>query len=211
MEKLNIADIKELFLNLKNVMLKNRDYLIDLDSKMGDSDLGLTMVSAFSSASAFAENYSENDVGLLFMKAGMEMAKSAPSTMGTLMGTGFMRGGKALKGKSDLTLSDFVIFWEAFVTGLMDRGKAKPGDKTIIDSLYPAMSALKAESEKGSRLYPAFVKAKEASEEGVEKAKTMIAQFGRAAYYQEKSATIIDPGTVVGKLLIETFTDYIKG
>lgn len=210
MEQIEISDVKRLLSKLSSVMHSNRDYLIDLDSKMGDGDLGLTMDAAFLAASDFAENYNEKDAGMLFMKVGMEMAKAAPSTMGTLVGTGFMRGGKAVKGKSELVLSDLVLFWEAFVKGIMERGKAKPGDKTILDSLYPAMIVLKEESEKGEQLYAAFVKASSVAKEGVEKAKTMIAQFGRAAYYQEKSAEFIDPGTVVGQILVETFAESFK-
>ncbi len=72
------------------------------------------------------------------MKAGMLMAKAAPSTMGTLMGTGFMRGGKAVSGTDEISTTDLAEFFQAFVTGIMERGKAKPGEKTIIDSLKPA-------------------------------------------------------------------------
>jgi len=210
-EKLLIADVKKLMTELKVVMVENRDYLIELDGHMGDSDLGLTMSAAFTAASDFAEAYGDDDIGMLLSKAGMAMSKAAPSTMGTLMGTGFMRGGKALKGKTEIGLSDLSLFWDAFVTGLMDRGKAKPGDKTIIDALHPAMLVLKDEADSGIELYPAFLKAQKAADEGVETAKALQAQFGKAAYYGEKSCGQIDPGTIVGKLLIDTFTDYFRG
>ncbi len=210
MEKLLISDFKEILNKLKDVMVENRDYLIEIDGIMGDSDLGLTMSAAFTAASDLAEDYSDDDIGTMLSKAGMAMSKAAPSTMGTLMGTGFMRGGKALKGKAEINLKNLYSFWDAFMTGLLDRGKAKIGDKTINDSLYPAVLVLKDESDRNSELYPAFQKALKAAEEGVEKATAMQAQFGKAAYYGEKSRGKVDPGSIVGKLLIETFTDYFK-
>ena len=210
MKKLEISDIKHILNDLKVVMVENRDYLVKIDGVMGDSDLGLTMSAAFTAGSDLADEYTDDDIGTLFAKAGMAMAKAAPSTMGTLMGTGFMRGGKALKGKSEIDLQDLYLFWDAFMTGLLDRGRAKIGDKTINDSLYPAVLVLKEESGSGSELYPAFQKALIATEAGVEKATTMQAQFGKAAYYGEKSRGVIDPGSIVGKLLIETFTKYFN-
>ena len=207
-EKLLFPDVKTIFGLLKEVMASNKDRLIEIDGIMGDGDLGLTMASAFSAAAD--EIPEEPDLGKVFTKAGMAMAKAAPSTMGTLMGTGFMRGGKAVKEKTELGLEEMARFWRAFVEGLEERGKAKPGDKTIIDSLDPAASALEKAAVAGKSLNEGFADALLAAEGGMENTRTMAAQFGRMAYNQEKSKTLIDPGSVVGHLLIKTFADYIK-
>jgi dihydroxyacetone kinase-like protein len=207
-ETLLFSDVKSIFGSLKEVMLSNKEKLIELDGIMGDGDLGLTMFTAFNAA---AEDFAdEPDLGKVFIKAGMAMAKAAPSTMGTLMGTGFMRGGKAVKEKTVLGAAEMAQFWRAFVEGLEERGKAKPGDKTIIDSLDPAASALEKVVADGKSLHEGFAAACSAAEAGMENTKTMIAQFGRMAYNQEKSKTLIDPGAVVGYLLIKTFADYIS-
>ena len=209
MEILLLADIKKLYDSLKEVMNSNRDKLIELDGVMGDGDLGLTMVAAFNAA---VDDFpaEETDLGKLFTKTGMAIARAAPSTMGTLMGTGFMRGGKAVKEKKQLGLDEMALFWRAFVQGMEERGKAKPGDKTIIDSLDPAASALEKAAAEGKTLKEGFTSALAAAETGMENTKTMIAQFGRMAYNQEKSKTLVDPGSVVGFLLIKTFADYIS-
>jgi len=219
-EKLLPRDIKLLMNNLKEVMLSNKEKLIELDGIMGDGDLGLTMAKAFSVASDEVSALfpdlkdgtatEEADIGKIFIKAGMAMAKAAPSTMGTLMGTGFMRGGKAVREKAELSIHDMAVFWRAFVEGLEERGKSKPGDKTIIDSLDPAASALESAASAGRSLKEGFAGAAAAAEAGVENARTMTAQCGRLAYNQEKSKTLIDPGTVVGFLLIKSFADYIS-
>jgi dihydroxyacetone kinase-like protein len=137
------------------------------------------------------------------MKAGMTMAKSAPSTMGTLVATGFMRGGKVLSGKQELDAADLAEFFRAFVQGLMERGTAKPGDKTIIDSLHPAAEALAAEKDGG--LKKALAAALAAAEEGLESTKEMIAQHGRVAYYKEQSLGKVDPGATVGVYIVQGF------
>jgi dihydroxyacetone kinase-like protein len=208
-EKLSLDDAKNLMGALKETMLSNRGRLIELDGVMGDGDLGLTMVSAFSAAADESAASAETDIGKFFTKAGMAMAKAAPSTMGTLMGTGFIRGGKAVKEKTELTLAETAVFWRAFVEGLEERGKAKPGDKTIIDSLDPAAAALEKAAAGKKSLGEGFAAARAAAEAGVENTRTMAAQFGRMAYNQEKSKALIDPGSVVGCLLIKVFADYI--
>jgi dihydroxyacetone kinase-like protein len=176
---------------------------------MGDGDLGLTMSSAFTAAAETAA-MEETDLGKVFTKSGMAMAKAAPSTMGTLMATGFMRGGKAVKEKTSLGLADMALFWRSFVAGIMERGKAKPGDKTIVDALEPAAAALEQAAAEVKSLRGGFAEAAAAAAAGCERTKTMAAQFGRMAYNQEKSRDKIDPGAVVGSLLIKTFSDVIS-
>jgi dihydroxyacetone kinase-like protein len=210
MDKLTVQNLRELFSRLKSMAIENKDYLIELDGVMGDSDLGLTMVAVFTAADKVAAEYSEADIGGLFMKAGMAMANAAPSTMGTLMATGFMRGGKALKGVEEMELSHLSSFWAAFVNGLMERGKAKPGEKTIIDALHPASVALEKSLLSEATLKQAIQEAKTAAHIGMELTRTMVAQHGRAAYYQEKSRTVQDPGAVLGSLVVNTFSDYIS-
>jgi dihydroxyacetone kinase-like protein len=210
-EKLSLDDAKNLLAALKETMVSNKNRLIELDGVMGDGDLGLTMAGAFGAAADESAASTETDIGKFFTKAGMAMARAAPSTMGTLMGTGFMRGGKAVREKTELFLADMAVFWRAFVDGLEERGKAKPGDKTIIDSLEPAAAALEKAASQGKSLGEGFADARSAAEAGMENTRTMTAQFGRMAYNQEKSKTLIDPGSVAGSLLITSFAEYIGG
>ena len=207
MDSLNIDAVKGFLGRMNAVAADNKDYLIELDSKMGDGDLGLTMAAVFSAMDEFAQGYEDDDIGGLLMKGGMAMAKAAPSTMGTLMATGFMRGGKALKGCSSMSVQDASAFWSAFVEGIMDRGKSKPGEKTIVDSLYPAAEAWKSAAT--DDLIAAAGAAAAAAADGLENTKNMVAQHGRAAYYQEKSKEIQDPGATIGSILVRTFADYL--
>ena len=207
MEALEKESILGILLNLKNTMIENRDYLVELDGRMGDGDLGLTMSKGFSAAYDELKETEETDIGMILVKAGMIIAKTAPSTMGTLLGTGFMRGGKAIKGKTEIAPPDLALFFQDFVQGLMDRGKAQPGDKTIIDSIKPAADALKMSAGEGFK--PALEAACKAAEAGLEATKEMIAQHGRIAYYKEKSRGHQDPGATVGVLMIKVFAETV--
>ncbi len=211
MEVIKRSDLPALFRAWKGVMADNKDALITLDGVMGDGDLGLTMLAAFTAAAAEVAAATEADLGLVLMKAGMAMAKAAPSTMGTLVGTGYMRAGKALKDKPAIAVPELALFFQAFVTGLMDRGKAKPGDKTIIDALHPVALALEMGAAQGLTLAAAAPVMAKAAADGLESTKTMVAQHGRAAYYQEKSRDKQDPGATVGCLLVTTLADFILG
>ncbi|MFA7671618.1 MAG: dihydroxyacetone kinase subunit L, partial [Sphaerochaetaceae bacterium] len=181
MSLLRLKDFKAIFTLLNEMAQKNKEYLINLDSVMGDGDLGLTMATLFKAADEFAKEYTDDDVGSFLMKAGMVMAKAAPSTMGTLMATGFMRGGKTLKGKTEIDLPDMASFWRSFTDGIGERGKSKVGEKTILDSLDPAATKLEKSTDS---LKEALRSAKEEAQKGVEATKNMVAQHGRAAYYQ---------------------------
>ena len=203
MSYLRKDDIIKILQNLKQLFNDNRAYLVELDARMGDGDLGLTMSKAFTAVYDELGDTAETDIGKILMKAGMLMAKAAPSTMGTLMGTGFMRGGKAISGKGEITTADLAEFFQAFVTGIMERGKAKPGEKTIIDSLKPAADTLL--ELKGEDVGKALQEALRSSEKGLESTKNMVAQHGRIAYYKEQSRGQEDPGATAGVILMKGF------
>jgi len=203
MNSLGKDDIIKILQNLKQLFNDKRDFLVELDGRMGDGDLGLTMSRAFTVACDELVDTQETDPGKILMKAGMLMAKAAPSTMGTLMGTGFMRGGKAIAGKSEITTTDLADFFQAFVGGIMERGKAKPGEKTIIDSLKPAADTLSQASQEDAT--KALQDALKSAEKGLDSTKDMVAQHGRIAYYKEQSKGQEDPGATAGVILIKGF------
>jgi len=210
MDKINAKSVKELFAKIKDMMIENEDLLFKLDSEMGDGDLGLTMSKGFTKVNEVIKEMDEEDIGKIFIKAGMTLASAVPSTMGTLMATGLMRAGKAVRGKKEVNLSDFALMMKDFVNGIIERGKARPGDKTIIDSLLPASDALKKASEKGESLIESFKEAYRSSKKGVEATKEMVSKHGKALYHIERSAGKEDPGAVAGMLLIKAFYDYLK-
>ncbi len=188
-----------------DLMEANKQYLIDLDSALGDGDLGLTMTAGFAEALNFVTSSTENDLGKLTAQMGMAISKKVPSTMGTLVASGFMGAGKSAKGHQLLNGDEFAAYMEAFVAGVMNRGKASAGDRTIVDSLRPAADALKQAVQAGDDLKTALEKAAKAAAAGVEATKQMQPKFGRAVYYGDQVLGKEDQGAVVGKLIFEGF------
>jgi phosphoenolpyruvate---glycerone phosphotransferase subunit DhaL len=207
MESLGIKEIRAIISGIAGVMAEKKDELITLDGAMGDGDLGLTMEKGFAAAHDEAEKTEEADLGKFLMKIGMAIAKAAPSTMGTLIATGFMSGGKAVMGAAALGAKQMAAFWDAFAAGIMQRGKSKPGEKTVVDVLLPAAEAFKGRVAAGAGLADAFSALTKAAAEGREKAKDMIAQHGRLAYYQEQSRGRDDPGAVACLYILQSFAD----
>lgn len=187
-----------------------REELIALDGLVGDSDLGLTMSKGFAAAAAAVAG-SEKPLGKVFLDAGMALARAAPSTMGTLLATGFLRGGKALEGAQAMGTAEARAFWEAFLGGILERGKARPGDKTVVDALWPAVESLKASQAGGLPLAEALSAAAEAAGRGVEDTRAMVAQHGKAACFGEKTRGLQDAGATVGALLLQVLLQQVTG
>jgi len=211
METLGIADIKAIVGGIAAIMADRKDELTTLDGAMGDGDLGLTMEKAFTAARDEAAALDEADAGKFLQKLGMVMARTAPSTMGTLAATGFMSGGKAVVGQSSLGPKEVAAFFQAFVAGIMQRGKSKPGEKTIVDVLFPAAEAISKAVDSGGGLAEAFHACRAAAAKGRVDAQGMMAQHGRVAYYQEQSIGKDDPGAVAGTYILQGFCDHVDG
>lgn len=208
--KLIISDFKKIMEVIRDIMVENKDYLIKLDSVMGDGDLGLTMATGFNEAVKSVNDYDSEEIGMFLMKFGMAMNNAASSTMGTLVSSAIIRAAKSAKGKTEIDNQTYVEMAEAAVQGIMDRGKAKVGDKTILDSLVPAVEALKKNVEGGQTLVEAYKEASKAAAEGFEKTKDMVSQHGRAHYYGEKSKGNLDPGAAVAMLATEAICNYLN-
>lgn len=199
------AYIIRFFKDIQDIMCDNRNYLIKLDSVVGDGDLGLTMSDGFTAAYKAISDSEETDIGKLLYYGGKAMSQAVPSTMGTLMASGLMQAGKELKGKTNLEPMDTVKMFQAYLEGVVKRGKAKLGEKTFIDGLDPAVKALNNSLENGNSISEASKDARKAAEEGFENTTDMVAVHGRAATRGEESRTLEDPGAAVAMLIMKAF------
>ncbi|XMB66008.1 dihydroxyacetone kinase subunit DhaL [Mycoplasmatota bacterium zrk1] len=207
--QINREHINQIFITLGDIMVENKNYLTELDAAIGDGDLGLTMSKGFSELASIVTDIHEEDLGKLLFKLGSNLANTVPSTMGTLMASGLMKAGKALKGNNSFNDEEMAAFFDNFVIGVMERGKGKPGDKTVIDSLYPASESLKESVFEGKDLRISINEAYKASVDGLESTINMTSTHGKAAVFQEKSVGKQDPGATVGKLFVEGFYKVI--
>ncbi|MDR2758655.1 MAG: dihydroxyacetone kinase subunit L [Spirochaetaceae bacterium] len=195
--------------SISDLISVNRDYLIELDQQNGDGDLGISMSAGFRAVADYLSGTEETDLGKLLMKCGSVFNEAAPSSLGTILAMGMMGMAKVLKGKEDASLSEIVLALEGGIRSIMEKAKSKPGEKTIMDALCPAVKVLK--NAAGSNESAAWEAAAQAATEGSESTRTMKPVHGRAAYYGEKSIGILDGGSVVGKLIFQGICDYRSG
>ncbi len=210
MDIIRKAELTQILDEIVTTMEGAKDELIELDGAMGDGDLGLTMVKGFTAVAEEIRTLDETDIGKIMMKLGLKMNATAPSTMGTLVSTCFLKAAPAAKGKTELTLADMVEMGRGAVAGVMERGKSKPGDKTMLDALYPAVEALGAAAAAGDSLTDAWQKAYEAAKDGMEKTTSMQSVHGRAAYYQEKSVGRQDPGATAMMYIVSGIAKAVR-
>jgi dihydroxyacetone kinase-like protein len=187
----------------------NRDYLCKLDGALGDGDIGITMSKGFKAIVVSLPDTSDEDIGGIWVKSALVMGEAVASTMGTLISTAMLRGGKLLIGKNELSNEDLILFVEAMVKGISERGKAKVGDKTILDSLAPAAEAMVLANNEKASIAEMMERALEAAENGVKKTISMQSKHGRAGRYMERSIGLQDPGATVGALILKGFAAVI--
>lgn len=195
----------------QEVVAENKEYLTGLDSAIGDADHGINIDRGMRAAVAKTEGLPEGDIGNLLRTVGMALVSTVGGAGGPLYGTLFMQMGMATKGKSELALEDLAGAVEAAVQGVQSRGKAEPGDKTMVDALAPAAEALRAAVGNGSELDHALKESAEAARLGMEATIPLVARKGRASYLGERSAGHQDPGATSSYLLIKCAEEALVG
>ncbi len=210
MKSLEPQVVTGLFPRLASRFEAERDALIALDGKVGDSDLGLTMSKAFVAARDAVAALDDPDLPTQMKVAGAAIAKAAPSTMGTLMATGFLRGSKALAEAEVLDVAGLAAFWRAYADGVAQRGKAVLGDKTVLDVLDPIACAFEAQDQAGADLEDAAQFAKQTAVEALEATRDLVAQHGKAAAFQEKSRGLQDAGGTVACILADELNAFVQ-
>ncbi|WP_437638966.1 dihydroxyacetone kinase subunit DhaL [Sorangium sp. So ce854] len=194
---------------------REKAYLTDLDAAIGDSDHGVNMARGFAAVRARLDTLDRGDVGALLKGVGTILLSTVGGASGPLYGTLFRDAGQRVAGAAALDLASLTGCLEAGLDGVRRRGKASPGEKTMVDALVPAIEALRAaqrapqpdgagEGGGGAPLALALARAAEAAKAGAEATVPMIARKGRASYLGERSAGHQDPGATSSWLLLRT-------
>ncbi len=186
------------------VIVKNKDYLTDLDSAIGDADHGINMYRGFQAVLAKLPAVEDKDIGTILKTVGMILLSTVGGAAGPLYSTVFIQAGSKLKEKMELTLSDWAVALEAATGGVVNLGKAVINDKTMVDALTPAVQALNDAVEQGLSMDEALQESAKAAEEGMKATIPLIARKGRASYLGERSAGHQDPGATSTFLLLDT-------
>jgi len=189
------------------VIGENKDYLTQLDAAIGDADHGANMDRGFRAVMNKMPEISDKDIGTIFKTVGMTLISTVGGAGGPLYGTFFLQAGMKTAGKMELTLVDWTEALEAALNGVIMRGKAELGDKTMVDALTPAVAALKQSIQENQPIHKALELSAEASRKGMEGTVPLVARKGRASYLGERSAGHQDPGSTSSFLILKAAAD----
>jgi dihydroxyacetone kinase-like protein len=182
-------------------------YLTELDSAIGDADHGINMSRGFQAVMAEVPTMPEGDIGGLLKAAGKRLMSTVGGASGPLYWGYFTKFGNTVLGKAEIDFPEFVTGVEAGIADIQARGKAEPGDKTMLDALLPALDALRAGRDRGDAPADALAAAVVAAEQGMVATIPLVARKGRASYLGERSAGHQDPGATSSHLLLKAMAD----
>jgi dihydroxyacetone kinase-like protein len=196
-------DVLKWIEEISAVMVENREYLTQLDAAIGDADHGANMDRGFKAVVGKVPGVADKDIGTILKTVGMTLVSTVGGAGGPLYGTLFMQAGTKADNKMELAGEDWADMLEAAINGVVMRGKAQLGDKTMVDALTPALSSLKAALANGAALSDALRQSADAAEQGMKDTIPLVAKKGRASYLGERSAGHQDPGATSSYLILD--------
>ncbi|MFI3312300.1 MAG: dihydroxyacetone kinase subunit DhaL [Eubacteriales bacterium] len=199
---------RNILLAMVKAIQDNKQYLGDVDGLIGDGDHGMNMNKGFS---IYAEDLGdgETEFGEGLSDLGMVLMNKIGGSMGPIYGTILMDMSDKAEDVEDITLEIFLEMLEAGLEGLYGIVDARPGDKTLVDTLYPAIQSVKASIEKGEDMKTAMAAMKVAAEIGRDSTKDMVAKYGRSARLGERSRGVLDAGATSCCLILCAMADGI--
>ena len=197
------AKIIAILQNMASVIKENAAWLTELDAAIGDNDHGINLSRGFEKVTEKLPSLRDKDIGTIFRQTGMVLVGTVGGSSGPLYGQAFINAGKAMSGKTEISLDDYLTIMEEAIAGIQLRGKAVEKEKTMLDALFPALRAMKEAKEQEADVYAVLSAGARAAKEGVEFTKTIIATKGRASYLGERSIGHADPGAASASLCLE--------
>jgi len=208
-DSLDVKQFVQMMEQVLDSLVASAEELNRLDAAVGDGDLGITMTLGSKAVRGGLPALEGQDIGAILAKSGMAFNTAAPSTMGALIAIGAMRAGKEAKGTPRLDLPLLAKMARAAEQGIMEKGGAQRGDKTLLDALGPAADSLEASSGAGKTLKDAVADSLAAARAGVEATIPLKAKSGRAAWITERTAGQPDPGATVIVRIWEAMADFV--
>ena len=200
-EPIPVAALDSWIRAFAELVVDNEESLTDLDRAIGDGDHGSNMNRGLRAAVSALTEARPASGSALFSKIGMTIVSTVGGASGPLFGTMFLRIGASLGDTSETSLAQLATALQAGLAGVVARGKAEAGEKTMLDALGPAVSALETAAATGVSNAEAFQSALKAAEDGRDATIPMLARKGRASYLGERSIGHQDPGATTVALL----------
>jgi len=208
-ERLATADLERWVRAFARLVAEHKDELTELDAAIGDADHGANMDRGLQAAVAALDETAPETASALFSKVGMTLVSTVGGASGPLFGTLFLRIGGSLGDAKEVTPAQLAAALRAGLDGVVTRGRAEPGDKTMYDALAPAVDALEGAVAEDVPLPDALAAARLAAEAGRDATTPMLARKGRASYLGERSVGHQDPGATSVALLVAAAADTL--
>lgn len=191
------------FARATELMKENEALLTDLDSAIGDADHGRNMVRGFDQVKQRIKTVADKDIGTILKTAAMTLMSTSGGACGQLYANFFLRGAAVVAAKEELNLDELLELFNAGLEGVFQRGRAVPGEKTIIDTWTPATAALHTALQEGQDMEQALQQCLAAAERGMKSTIPLQAKKGRASYLGERSIGHQDPGATSSYLILK--------
>lgn len=199
----SLSDVEFVVNSITHTVLENETYFGELDAVAGDGDFGYSLARGFEIVKQDWDNYDRTDPGVFLTKVAMAISARIGGTSGPIWGTAILRVGTALKGKETFEAADVVKGLRASVEGIKARGKAELGDKTLLDSLVPAIDTLEEQVNAGASPAEAVAAMAATARKSADETAKLQARRGRASYTGERSIGSVDAGATAIAVLLE--------
>ena len=194
--KITQAQVELIVKTMADTAIKNEAYFSELDAVMGDADFGVSLSGGFKAVLSGWERFDMSSIGAFLLGVSKEITGNTGGCSGPVWGTLFMRCGMAFRGKTELTLEDIIAGFKSAIEGIMKRGGASLGDKTLVDALDAMVKSYEQSLADGTPILEAFKKASDVAFEMRETTKGWVAKRGRQSFTGDRSAGTYDPGIV---------------
>lgn len=199
----NTEKLSEILSAMAGRMETEKQFLTDLDNEIGDGDHGINMAKGFAAVTEKLPQLNGQKPGAVLKTVGMTLVSAVGGSSGPLYGTAFMRAGMTLGEKESISMDDFLACLKEGTAGIMARGHAVQGEKTMLDAMIPAQDAMMQAAAEGKTPKDVLSAGIKAAADGVKYTKTIIATKGRASYIGERSLGHQDPGATSFTFLLE--------
>lgn len=194
-----------------HVIEHHKEQLTELDAAIGDADHGINMDRGFKKITKILPSFVDQDISSILKTVGMTLISSIGGASGPLYGTWFLRASKVTNGKQELTAADMLELLKSGLDGVIERGKAQLGDKTMVDVLSPAVTAFEQAIRDNSNTVVALEASVTAAEQGLKQTIPMLAKKGRASYLGDRSIGHQDPGGTSAYWMLRSLLEVVEG
>jgi dihydroxyacetone kinase-like protein len=206
MAQASLDDLDLVLTTMAKTIVDNAEYFAHLDSIVGDGDFGYSLRNGWEVVLSDYDTFDHSSAGAILKKVALTLTAKVGGVSGPIWGTAFLRAGVAAGDRTELAPEDVIAMLRAAITGIMARGGASLGEKTLLDALVPATDSLEAAISDpafaGDHGAAAIQRAADVAVKAAEETKGMLAMRGRAAYTGERSIGSVDAGaTAIGVIL----------